>query len=242
MFADSLLESSWIHHSRRRWVTLISFGMQALAISGLLLLPLLYTERLPQLHFAVRDLLVPPHAPAPPAPSAHRHPANASVSNLQGHTLLAPGQIPNVVRQFNETQLPPPDLPAGFAVLGRRGPGGPGSIFGSGGNEISLVAPPPMVSHTLRFSHMDEGSLIHRVQPVYPPLARQAGVQGVVVLQARISRLGTIENLQMVSGHPLLVKAAMDAVRQWRYRPYVLNGEAVEIETQVTVNFTLSGR
>jgi protein TonB len=88
---------------------------------------------------------------------------------------------------------------------------------------------------------MMEGNLIYRVQPQYPQLARQARVQGVVVLRAVISREGKIENLQLVTGHPLLVQSAMEAVRQWRYRPYFLNNEPVEVETQVTVNFTLSG-
>jgi protein TonB len=82
---------------------------------------------------------------------------------------------------------------------------------------------------------------VHKVQPDYPPLARQARIQGAVVLQAVISRDGAIENLQVLSGHPMLVQAAVQAVRQWRYRPYVLNGEPVEVETQVTVNFVLGG-
>ena len=88
---------------------------------------------------------------------------------------------------------------------------------------------------------MMEGNLVHKVQPAYPPLARAARIQGPVVLRAIISKAGTIENLQVLSGHPLLVPAAIDAVRQWRYRPYNLNGEPVEVETQVTVNFILSG-
>ena len=86
-----------------------------------------------------------------------------------------------------------------------------------------------------------EGNLIFRIQPEYPPLARQARVEGTVVLRAMISREGLIENLQVLSGHPMLIRAAADAVRQWRYRPYQLNGEPVEVETQVTVNFVLSG-
>ena len=86
-----------------------------------------------------------------------------------------------------------------------------------------------------------EGNLIYRVQPQYPALARQARVQGIVVLRAMISREGRIENLQVVSGPPLLVKSAIDAVLQWRYRPYYLNNEPVEVETQVTLTFTLSG-
>jgi periplasmic protein TonB len=88
---------------------------------------------------------------------------------------------------------------------------------------------------------MLEGSLIRRVQPVYPPLARSARIQGPVVLSALISKSGTIENLHALSGHPMLVPAAIDAVSQWRYRPYILNSEPIEVETQITVNFYLGG-
>ena len=88
---------------------------------------------------------------------------------------------------------------------------------------------------------MLEGSLIRRVQPVYPPLARSARVQGSVVLSALISKAGTMENLRVLSGHPMLVEAAIEAVRQWRYRPYILNAEPIEVETQITVSFSLTG-
>lgn len=82
---------------------------------------------------------------------------------------------------------------------------------------------------------------MHRVQPIYPPLAKAARIQGPVELRAIISKDGFIENLRVLGGHPMLVTAAVDAVKQWRYRPYVLNGEPVEVETQITVNFVLSG-
>ena len=88
---------------------------------------------------------------------------------------------------------------------------------------------------------MLQGSLIRRVEPVYPALARNARIQGSVVLAALISKEGTMENLKLISGHPMLVPAALQAVSQWRYRPYVLNGEAIEVETQITVNFILGG-
>ena len=88
---------------------------------------------------------------------------------------------------------------------------------------------------------MMEGNLIHRVQPDYPLPARSARIQGEVVLAAIIGKDGSIQNLHVLKGHPMLVKAALDAVQQWRYRPYVLNGDPVEVETQVTVNFVLSG-
>jgi len=88
---------------------------------------------------------------------------------------------------------------------------------------------------------MSEGDLVKKVLPVYPALARSARIQGTVVLQARISKQGTIENLHLLSGHPMLAPAAIEAVRQWGYRPYILNGEPVEVDTQITVNFSLAG-
>jgi protein TonB len=88
---------------------------------------------------------------------------------------------------------------------------------------------------------MMQGSLIRRVEPVYPQLAKTAHIQGPVVLAAVISKEGAIENLRLISGHPMLVPAAIGAVSQWRYKPYILNNEAIEVETQITVNFVLAG-
>lgn len=86
------------------------------------------------------------------------------------------------------------------------------------------------------------GRLIKRVPPDYPPLARQARIQGTVILKVRISKTGDVVNLQLISGHPMLAPAAIEAVKQWKYKPYLLNGDPVEVETQVTVNFTLSDK
>jgi len=118
-----------------------------------------------------------------------------------------------------------------------------GNVLGSVGGPVVVLPPPPPTPSVQppRISRMMEGNLIYRVQPQYPLLARQARVQGIVVLRAMISREGKIEHLQVLSGPALLVKSALDAVQQWRYRPYYLNNEPVEVETQVTVNFTLSG-
>jgi len=84
-----------------------------------------------------------------------------------------------------------------------------------------------------------DGYLIHRVQPEYPTIAKTAGIQGVVEIAALISKEGAIENLHVLKGHPMLVSAAINAVRQWRYRPYILNGDPIEVDTLITVNFTL---
>ena len=97
------------------------------------------------------------------------------------------------------------------------------------------------LTRPLRLSHMSEGDLIRKTQPAYPAIARSARIQGIVVVQAIISKQGTIENVTVLTGHPMLIPAAIDAVRQWRYRPYILNNEPVEVETQITVNFSLAG-
>jgi protein TonB len=102
-------------------------------------------------------------------------------------------------------------------------------------------APSTPAVRPIRTSSMLQGNLIRRVEPAYPPLARSARIEGSVELAAVISKAGTIDNLRVLSGHPLLVHAAIEAVSQWRYRPYILNGEPVEVETQITVRFFLSG-
>ena len=104
-----------------------------------------------------------------------------------------------------------------------------------------MPIPTPTVSREFRKSSMLEGMLIRKVQPVYPQLARTARIQGPVVVYALISKAGTMENVRAISGHPMLVGAAVDAVSQWRYRPYILNSEPIEVETQITVNFYLGG-
>lgn len=88
-------------------------------------------------------------------------------------------------------------------------------------------------------SGVAQGLLIHQVKPQYPQLALQARIQGTVVLQAVIGKDGTVQDLRVVSGHPMLTAAAIDAVKQWRYRPYYLNNEPVSVDTQINVNFTL---
>ena len=101
---------------------------------------------------------------------------------------------------------------------------------------------PKVAVQKLRVSSgVAQGLLIHEVKPQYPTLARQARIQGTVVLQAVIGKDGTVQNLHVVSGHPMLTQAAIDAVKQWRYKPYYLNGEPVEVNTQISVNFTLTG-
>ena len=240
MFADSLLETN-LDRSNRGWTTLASFAMQTLGVAILLMLPLLYTEGLPKLHLlSVSAPIGPP--PGPP-PAAQQHSAiRQGQSNLFHGIVVSPVSIPIEVQRIVEDTLPPAAEACNVCVPGGIGNGnGANSILNSVGVAPAIVPPPPPTARPPRISHMMEGNLIYKVQPVYPPLARAARIQGAVVIRAVISRNGTIENLQTLSGHPMLVAAALDAVRQWRYRPYILNGDPVEVETQVTVNFSLSG-
>ena len=243
MFTDFVDGSGWENRFHRGWSTLASFALQGLFASGLLLLPLLYTQALPRLHLMESAILSPPPGPAPAVP--HLQHMSASSSNMIGHSLMMPSHIPSSIATFHDDEAPPaPEIGDGFSVSGGTGPAGARNpVFEGLGNGEGYVPPPPPAASGphIRVSHMMEGNIVHRVEPLYPPLARQARIQGSVVLRAVIDREGKINNLQILSGHPLLVQAAMDAVRQWRYRPYVLNEQPIEVETQITVNFTLSG-
>lgn len=244
MFADCMLETSWAQRSRRGWTTMTSFGLEALAIGLLLLVPLWKTVGLP----TGRTLPTPVTWGAPPAatpPMHHQRTTTIVQSNLADNVLVAPREVPNHVAHIEET-VPPPQVSFNNSdgVEGAIGRGAPTGIWGAINDPLRNVSPPPAPAskpaiHTFRPSSLLEGSLIRRVLPVYPPLARTARIQGAVVLFAMISKAGTIDKLRTVSGHPMLVQAAVDAVSQWRYRPYILNNEPVEVETQITVNFVL---
>jgi periplasmic protein TonB len=163
-------------------------------------------------------------------------------SNFHDQQLMEPRSISPVIAELHESPVEAaPEL--GISLSGGTGTRGPG-IFGSIRNQnIGALppSPPPAPMRPLKISHWAEGNLIYRVQPEYPTLAKQARIQGTVELRAIISKTGTIENLAWVNGHPMLSSAAIAAVRQWRYRPYMLNGEPVEVETEITVNFVLGG-
>jgi protein TonB len=164
---------------------------------------------------------------------------------LAGNVVIAPPSIPPVVQMLDEREAPPQvSYNNEPGVVGSTGTGGArDGVWKSFNESLSRVQPPPpqpaTIKREFKTSSMLEGFLIRRVQPNYPPLARSARIQGPVVVTALISRSGTMENVTAVSGHPMLVQAAVQAVSQWRYRPYILNGEAIEVETQITVNFVL---
>ncbi len=236
----STLGSMWDQPARRGWWTIASFGFQAMALSFLLLVPLLWVQGPPRVAwFRMRDFFVPPAAPAP-TPSGQPH-TTAHPTNLNSVQIVQPGSIPPEIAQVDERQIgSAPNIDDG-GVIGATGISL--GVWHAVRPTVEVAPPPtaPAAARPLRISHWAEGNLIHRVQPAYPPLARLAHIQGPVRLRAIISKAGTIENLVAISGHPLLVPAAIDAVRQWRYRPYLLNDQPITIETEITVNFILAG-
>ncbi len=227
---------------RRRWTTLLSFVVQTAAVAVLVVLPIFYTRALPAI-VALGPVIGPPPGQAPPVASNGNRAAARSNSEIIDDTLRPPMRIPRGVPLIRDQAVPSPSPDNGLFV-----PGATGSREADA-RILSLLtagprppAPPPSPARRIAVSSgVLQGLLIHQVRPVFPPLAIAAHVQGAVVLGAVITRAGAIENLRVVSGHPMLVRAAVEAVRQWRYRPYLLNGEPVEVETRITVNFTLGG-
>jgi protein TonB len=190
-------------------------------------------------------LVAPPPPPPPPPPAAAPvHVVKQIQTDIVNGALRTPTKIPQKIQMIKEDEAPPQMAAAGV-VGGVAGgiPGGAmngviGGIISSTPVAVPKVATPQRVRVS---AGVTSGLLVRKVNPVYPPLARQARISGTVVLRAVISKDGSIENLSLVSGHPMLAPAAIDAVKQWKYKPYLLNGEPVEVDTEVQVNFTLAG-
>jgi protein TonB len=246
MFEDSLIESGGRLRSKRGATTFVSFFLQAILLGILILIPLIYTEALPKQQLMTFLVAPPPPPPPPPPPAATPiKVVKQVVSEINNGQLRTPTKIPEKVQMIKEEEAPPPVSGIGGVIGGVPGgvPGGQmGGVIGGIISSTPVAVPKVATPQRVRVSQgVSQGLLIHQVKPNYPPLARQARIQGSVVLQAVIAKDGTIQGLHIVSGHPMLAPAAIDAVKQWRYKPYFLNGEPVEVETVVTVNFTLAG-
>ena len=249
LFEDILLDPSAAQRKRRTWPTLISFVLQLFVIGLLLLLPLWSTDVLPKQQLLVfLEAPPPPPPPPPPATSTPLTPKVVKVtSNIVSGRLRAPSRIPAKVQVIKEDDAPPPVATTGGVIGGVPGgiPGGQlggviGGIISASSNLAAaptLPKPVPAVQRIRISQGVIQGLLIFRVEPTYPPLAQQARIQGAVVMTALIDKGGNVQHLQIVSGHPLLAPAAIEAVKQWRYKPFILNGQPLEVETTVTVSF-----
>ena len=244
MFEQSLMNTA---RAKTKWSVLASFFLQTVVLGGAILLSLLSTAPLPARQWLSRVV-----APLPKSsrPSSRETPVRVvATRRIEQARLMAPARIPRRVAIIEETEAPIADSIKGA------GPGVPGG-FDTGpytgviGDVIANAAPPPppapaapkpSVRAPVRVGgDVQNAKLIHAPLPEYPPLARQARIAGVVRLTAIIARDGSVDQLSVISGHPLLAPAALAAVSKWRYRPTLLNGEPVEVITQIDVNFTLN--
>jgi periplasmic protein TonB len=245
MFEDSLIESGGKLKTKRGWTSIVSFTIQIMIIGVMILIPLIFTEALPRTQLMTFLVAPPPPPPPPPPAAAPVKVVKVIQTDIVNGQLRTPTKIPQKVQMIKEEEAPPPVMASTGVVGGVPGgvPGGSmGGVIGSVLSSTPTVAPKIAAPQRVRVSSgVQSGLLIRKVNPAYPPLARQARIQGTVILQALISKEGNIENLQLISGHPMLAPSAIEAVKQWKYKPYLLNGEPVEVETQVQVNFTLAG-
>jgi len=240
MFTDSLIESSGHIHTRRGWTALFSLALQSVALAVAILVPMIITHAGPLQVLAAPGI---PFAPVNAAPREERpkpqqnHPAQNEQTEA---TIVAPDVIPTTIDMTPEESKPRVGYCPGCSSTPiPSGPTIPGFVPSE---NIPKPPEPKPEEHKGPFhvSVVELGELKQQVRPTYPSICRQLHCQGQVVMHAIISRDGSVESLQIISSaNPILGQAALEAVRRWRYRPYKLNGEAVEVETQITVNFTL---
>ena len=231
---NELIVSGDVHKTHKPWSVALSAAVQAIILGVMVLIPLLYTEVLPK--GMLNTFLVapaPPPPPPPPQPLVKEIKA-PKVINIQKMT--APTVIPKNVAIVRD------EAPVIYTNSGEGVAGGTGNVLGGliGSGPAGPPPPPPPTPQRIRVGgSVEAASLVNKVTPEYPPIAKTAHVSGTIVLHAVIGKDGSIQQLQYISGPPLLMKSAMDAVKQWRYKPTTLNGEAVEVDTTVDVVFSL---
>jgi protein TonB len=236
MFEDSTFESTGRIRTRSRAWMIAALAFNSSILLALVLIPLLYPEALPRQAIAfLMEAPAPPPAPVPPAqPTAHPF---HGVSEQQDGQFVAPRRIPSGIIIPNSPEpAPVVGIPGGMDS-GTGIPGGTGTPFH--GQAAPRVVHPEVKAPMHIPSSVEAGLLNQKTLPAYPAIAKAMGAQGTVVLAATISRTGTIENLHVVEGPAVLRDAALDAVKTWRYRPYLLDGQPVEVETTINVIFTM---
>jgi protein TonB len=237
MFEDATFHSSGVLPNQTPKWMLLALAINLTVLTALITLPLLYPEGLP-----ARLLQRALYAPAPqPAPQTQQQNTQPAVSQtVVRDPFFAPPVIPTHPSMAPDNTPPPMVIgPDNFSIGGPGGVPATESVFHSSPPQVVHPAQPQRVSIS---GGVTEGLLVFHTRPIYPPIAIAAGVSGTVVLAATISKTGAIENLRIQSGPALLRQSALDAVRNWRYRPYLLNNQAVEVETTINVVFSMGSR
>jgi len=253
MFEQTFVDG--VGKTNKSWTVMVSFVGQIILIVVAVILPLIYTEVLPSTTLQ-SFLVAPPPPPPPPPPPAAATPVKVVKvipRQFDAGKLMAPKSVPKEIATIKEDELPPPSSGVAGVVGGVAGGVSGGAVGGVLGGIIGGIPsaappppPPPVVKKEAAPTRIKVGGnvqgamILKKTPPVYPQLAKSARVSGVVHLAAIISKDGTIQELHSLGGPALLIQAAMDAVKQWVYRPTMLNGEPVQVETTIDVNFTLN--
>jgi periplasmic protein TonB len=224
---------------RNPWAAIASWAFLSAVVLGLILIPLFHTEPLPKRETLTMLYLQPPAAANT---TSFQAPKLASTYIPTSTAISAPE------REVQEAQQPPVGTTGGVVggVPGGMVGGIPGGVFSGTLNSARTVpvlakpAPEAPVKRMRIAARVAEANLIHDVPPQYPPDAGRARIEGTVVLMAVIDKDGTVKDVRVESGLPILAQAAIDAVKQWRYKPYMIDGEPVEVDSRITINFTLS--
>jgi periplasmic protein TonB len=242
MFESSLLESGGVLKTRSSRWAIATFFFNTAVLFLMILIPLFHLETLPK-QALVRMLEVPTPPQAAPVTPQQAAAATRTVSRVLvaiDNILHVPRVIPQHPVMINDG---PPPTNIGIGVPGGVGSntdGVIGSVIGTGTQPTAMVKPAAPNKPIHVSTGIIDGYVLYKPAPPYPVIARTAHVEGVVVLAALISKQGTIENLRILDGPPMLRQAALDTVSTWRYIPYLLNGDPVEVETQVKVIFSLN--
>ena len=241
MFEDSLLESGNRLKTRQGATTSVVFLVEAIFVGVLVLIPLIFTEALPKGQLTSFLVAPPPPPPPPPPPAAPVKVVKVQTEVING-ALRTPTKIPDKVKMVQEDETPPTNAGVAGGVPGGVPGGQMGGVIGGIISSTPVSVPKIATPQRVRVSSgVIAGQGLSQPQPTYPPLAKQARISGKVILHALISKEGTIEGLTLVSGHPMLAPSAIEAVKRWKYRPYLLNGEPVQVDTTIEVNFNLNG-
>ncbi len=247
-FLDAILHSQLEEKRRSPLDWLVSAIVHTLLLVTLLLIPLYFTQKLNLIELQGAWLVAPPPPPPPPPPAAPRAATSQPPSFVHHGELVAPTAIPKKVTIVKES-APPPELGGGVpggvvgGVPGGQIGGALGGILGS--VKTPTAVPPPPAERVQRSKILRVGGnvkpprLIYSVEPVYPPVAKMARITGTVVIEAVIDEQGNVVRAQVLSGNPMLVQAALDAVAKWKYEPTLLNGQPIAVEMKVFVDFVL---
>ena len=244
MFEDSLVESAALLRTHNRWPAVVSITAQLCAAAAILTIPLLHPEVLPMPHI-LPATLAPPRAPVPPPPPVHLEVRPAATAASAPSAPIAV-QTTAFFRDTLHPTGPAIDAPAlpvmdlGIATASLP----PGINSAAPAGPHVTVGPPAAAASTKPLSvsqGVSAGNLLAPIRPEYPQIARITHTEGIVVIDAIISRSGTIESARVISGSPMFQRAALDAVYQARYRPFLLNGQPTEVQTTITIKFRMGG-